>query len=108
MKRRRVKWVPHFLDDDLRAKRLEGARQFLDVPQAQERCHFRDIITEDETCICLDMKPIDSIKSAGATKVGPIPPLVSNLEFQLIIESAKYENASQIKAFSAITIVSEI
>jgi hypothetical protein len=60
MKRRHFKWVPHFLDDnddgDLRAKRLEGARQLLDVLQAQERCHFRDLITGDETSVYRDMK----------------------------------------------------
>jgi hypothetical protein len=54
MKSRYLKWVPHFLDDDLRGKRLEGARQLLDVLQAQERCHFRDLITGDETRISLD------------------------------------------------------
>jgi hypothetical protein len=57
MKSQHFKWVPHLLDDDLRAKRLEGARQLLDVLQAQERCHFRDLITGDETWVCLDMKP---------------------------------------------------
>jgi hypothetical protein len=57
MKSRHFKWVPYFLDDDLRAKRLEGAQQLLDVLQAQERCHFRDPITEDETWVYLDMKP---------------------------------------------------
>jgi hypothetical protein len=35
MKSRHFKWLPHFLDDDVRAKRLEGARQFLDVLQPQ-------------------------------------------------------------------------
>jgi hypothetical protein len=57
MKSRYFKWVPHFLDDNLRAKRLEGARQLLDVLQAQERCHLRDLITRDETRIYLDIKP---------------------------------------------------
>jgi hypothetical protein len=57
MKSRRFKWAPHFLDGDLRAKRLEGALQLLDVLQGQERCHFRDLITEDETWVYLDMKP---------------------------------------------------
>jgi hypothetical protein len=57
MKSRHFQWVPLFLDDDLRAKRLEGARQLLDVLPAQERCHFRDLITGDETWVCLDMKP---------------------------------------------------
>jgi hypothetical protein len=33
-KDRHFKWVPHFLDDDLTAKRLDGARQLLDVLQA--------------------------------------------------------------------------
>jgi hypothetical protein len=57
MKSRHFKWVPHFLDDDLRAKRLKGARQLLDVLQAQERYHFRDLMTGDEIQVCLDMKP---------------------------------------------------
>jgi hypothetical protein len=35
MKNRHFKWLPHFLDDDLRVKRLEGAQQLLDVLQAQ-------------------------------------------------------------------------
>jgi hypothetical protein len=57
MKSRHFKWIPHFLDDDLRAKRLEGARQLLDVLQVQERRHFRDRISGDETWAYLDMKP---------------------------------------------------
>jgi uncharacterized Fe-S cluster protein YjdI len=57
MKSRHFKWVPHFLDDHLKAQRLEGARQLLDVQQAQKRCHFRDLITGDETWVYLDMKP---------------------------------------------------
>jgi histone-lysine N-methyltransferase SETMAR len=52
-----LKWVPHFLDDDLRGKRLDGARQFLDVLQAQERYHFRDLITGDKIWVYFDMKP---------------------------------------------------
>jgi hypothetical protein len=40
----------------LRAKRLEGARQLLDVLLQQEKCHFRDLITGDETWVYLDMK----------------------------------------------------
>jgi hypothetical protein len=57
MKSRHLKWVPHFLDDDLRANRSEGARQLLDALQAQERCHFRDLVTGNETWVSLDMKP---------------------------------------------------
>jgi hypothetical protein len=49
MKSRHFKWVLHFPDDDLRGKRLEGAEQFLNLPQAQEMCHFQDLITGDET-----------------------------------------------------------
>jgi hypothetical protein len=45
MKSRRFKCVPHFLDDDLRANQLEGVEQLLKVRQAQERWHFRDLIT---------------------------------------------------------------
>jgi hypothetical protein len=57
MKSQHFKRVPHFLDDDLRSKRLEGARQLLDVLWAQERYHIRDLITGDETWVDLDMKP---------------------------------------------------
>jgi hypothetical protein len=56
MKSRHFKWVPHFLDDDLRVKGLEGAQQLLAVLQAQERCHFRDRITGDEAWIYPDIK----------------------------------------------------
>jgi hypothetical protein len=56
MKSRHFKWIPHFLDDDPRAKWLESARQLLDILQVQERCHFRDLITGDETWVYLDMK----------------------------------------------------
>jgi hypothetical protein len=57
MKSRHFKWSPHFLDDDLRAKRLEGARQLLDVLQAEEKCHCRDLITGNETRVYPDLKP---------------------------------------------------
>jgi hypothetical protein len=66
MESRHFKWTPRFLNDDLRTKRLEGARQFLDVLQAQERCDFRDLITEDETLVYLDMKSGTIWLPAGA------------------------------------------
>jgi hypothetical protein len=57
MKSRHFKWVPHFLDDDLEAKRLDGVRQLLNVLQAEEKCQLRDLIRGDETWVYLDMKP---------------------------------------------------
>jgi hypothetical protein len=57
MKSRHFKRLLHFLDGDWRVKRLEDARQLLDILQAQERCHFRDLIPGDETWVSLDMKP---------------------------------------------------
>jgi hypothetical protein len=57
MKSRHFKRVPHFLDYDLRTKRLKGVRQLLDVLQAQEGWLFRDLIPGDETWVYLDMKP---------------------------------------------------
>jgi hypothetical protein len=57
MKRRHFNWVPRFLDEDLRVKWLERARQLLDVLQAQGRYNFRDLIAWDETWVCLDMRP---------------------------------------------------
>jgi hypothetical protein len=56
MKSRHFKWVPHFLDDDLRTKRLEGPRQLLDVMQPQEKCPFRDRITGDETWVLSNIR----------------------------------------------------
>jgi hypothetical protein len=35
----------------------ENRAELLDVLQTQERCHFRDLITGDETWVYLDMKP---------------------------------------------------
>jgi hypothetical protein len=35
----------------------KGDQQCLNVLQAQERCHFRDLITGDETWVSLNMKP---------------------------------------------------
>jgi hypothetical protein len=57
MKNQHFKWVPHFLDDDLRAKRLKGAQQLVGVLEAQGRCPFRDLITGNETWVYLAMKP---------------------------------------------------
>jgi hypothetical protein len=57
MKSRHLNRVRIFLDDDLRAKRLEGARQPHDVLKAPERCHFRDLIIRNETLVDFDMKP---------------------------------------------------
>jgi hypothetical protein len=48
VKSRHFKWVPHFLDDGLTAKRFDGARQLLDILQGQERSHFRDLMTGEE------------------------------------------------------------
>jgi hypothetical protein len=57
MENRHFKRVPLSLDDDLRAKRFDGARQLLDVLQAQERHHFRDLVTGDETWVYLGIRP---------------------------------------------------
>jgi hypothetical protein len=35
---------------------LKGVRQLLDVLQAHERCHFRNLMTGDETRVYLDIK----------------------------------------------------
>jgi hypothetical protein len=57
MKSRHFKWGLQFLDDDLRSARLGDARQLLNVLQAQERCHFRDLMTREKTWVYFDMKP---------------------------------------------------
>jgi hypothetical protein len=66
MKSQYFKWVPHFLDDNLRPKRLDGARQLLEVLQGQKKCNFRDLITGDETWVSLHMKLATISLSAGA------------------------------------------
>jgi hypothetical protein len=56
MKSRYFKWVSHFLSDDLRAKRLKGAQQRLDVLKGQDKCRFRDLMTGDKTGVYFDMR----------------------------------------------------
>jgi hypothetical protein len=56
-KSRYFKWVPHFANGNLRAKRLESVEELLDVLRSQENCHFRDLTIGDETWVDLDMKP---------------------------------------------------
>jgi hypothetical protein len=57
MKSRHLKCVPHFLNDDLKAKRLPDPQQLFDVLKAQQKCHCRDLITGDTTWVYCDMKP---------------------------------------------------
>jgi hypothetical protein len=45
---------------------LEGARQLLDVLQAQERCHFRDRIPGDATWVYPDIQRRTSWLAADA------------------------------------------
>jgi hypothetical protein len=56
MKSRHFKWVPLFVDDALRVKRWEDDRELLDVLDAQNKCHVRDLITGSETRTYLDVK----------------------------------------------------
>jgi hypothetical protein len=56
MKSRHFKWVPHFSNDDLRAKRSEGPEEPLDLLKSQDKWHFRDLITGSKTRIDPDMK----------------------------------------------------
>jgi hypothetical protein len=56
-KSRHFKWVRCMLTDELRQKRIEGARTLLNVLEAQQRIEFRDIKTGDESWIYLNMAP---------------------------------------------------
>jgi hypothetical protein len=85
MKSRYFKWVPYFLDDDLRAKRLEGAEQLLDVLQARERCHFRDLVTGDETWVYLDRKPGIIWLSADAELPVQVKRTIASVKLLLIV-----------------------
>jgi hypothetical protein len=73
------------LDDDLRAKRLDGARQLLDVLQPQEKCHFRDLIIGDETWVYLDMKPGTVWPPADAELPGRVKKTFASEKCMLIV-----------------------
>jgi hypothetical protein len=45
---RLLKWVPHFLTRDLKRKRVELAKELLDILRFDKHMHFRRIITGDE------------------------------------------------------------
>jgi hypothetical protein len=51
------KWVPYILTEELRQKRIDGARTLLDALEAQQRIAFRDIVAGDESWIYLHMSP---------------------------------------------------
>jgi hypothetical protein len=52
-KSRHFKWVPYMLTEELRQKRVDGARTLLDALEAQQRIGFRDVIAGDESWIYL-------------------------------------------------------
>jgi hypothetical protein len=54
MNPRHFRWVPHVLTPKLREQRVNGLRAPLDVLHPQEKIHFSDIITGDESWILID------------------------------------------------------
>jgi hypothetical protein len=54
MKSRYFRWVPHMLTLELRDQHASGSRALLHVLRQQEKIHFRDIITGDESQIFID------------------------------------------------------
>jgi hypothetical protein len=56
-KSRHFKWVPYMLTEELRQKRVDGARTLLNALEAQQRIEFRDSVTGDEGWIYLHMSP---------------------------------------------------
>jgi hypothetical protein len=44
-----LRWVPHILTEELRQKRVELARQLLELLESQRGVNFRDIVTRDES-----------------------------------------------------------
>jgi hypothetical protein len=50
------KWIPHMLTNDLREKRITEADALFNVLKAQERIHFRDVITGDESWFYIQQK----------------------------------------------------
>jgi hypothetical protein len=58
--------------EELREKRVDGARTLLDVLEAQQRIVFRDIVTDNESRIYLHMSP-NSIW-IGAEETAPTRP----------------------------------
>ena len=49
MKYVNLKWVPHFLTQEQKLKRIELSRQILDVLEEEERTGFEFILTGDES-----------------------------------------------------------
>jgi hypothetical protein len=104
MKNRHLTWVPHFLDDDLRTKRLEGAQQLLDVLQAQERCHFRDLITGDETWVYFDMKLETVWLPAGAELPAGVKRTIASEKRMVLVSKPAQPFRSLISPTSALSI----
>ena len=46
---KKTRWIPHFLNDEQRKKRVEEARALLDVLEAAEQDDFRFLVTGDES-----------------------------------------------------------
>jgi hypothetical protein len=69
-KSRHFKSAPHMVTDELREKRIEGARTLVNVLESQKRIGFRDIITGDESWIYLNMT-LNSIW-IGAEEIPPL------------------------------------
>jgi hypothetical protein len=57
MSSRHFRWVPHVVTRKLRDLRVKGARALLDVLRRQEKTHFRDILTGNESWIFIDTAP---------------------------------------------------
>jgi histone-lysine N-methyltransferase SETMAR len=49
MRRRKLKWVPHFLTDEQKLQRVNAAKEMLKILSADEKHDFKHIITGDET-----------------------------------------------------------
>jgi hypothetical protein len=69
MQPRHFRLVPHVLTRELRDQRVQGARAILDVLRQQEKTHFRDIISRDESWIFIDIVP----SSIGLSLDGELP-----------------------------------
>jgi hypothetical protein len=57
MRPRHFRWVPYVLTRELRDRRAKGTQALLDVLRQQEKSHFRDIVTDDESWIFIDTAP---------------------------------------------------
>jgi len=81
---RHLRWVPHMLTEELRAKRCTQAKELRKVLKAQQKIGWRDIITGDESWIHYDINP-SSIWTVPGDEVPVRPRITVQSEKRMLI-----------------------